>query len=41
MTNIFSDTALQARFAAAAMAQAVWPWDDRDRKRAPLGRLQA
>lgn len=35
MTDIFSHTALQTGFAAAAMAQAVWPWDDRDRKRAP------
>lgn len=35
MTDIFSHTALQTRFAAAALAQAVWPWDDRDRKRGP------
>lgn len=35
MTDIFSHTALQTHVAAAALAQAVWPWDDRDRKRAP------
>ena len=36
MTNTVTDTAnaLPAK-AAAAMSSMAWPWDERDRKRAP------
>jgi hypothetical protein len=36
MTKPVFDTATALQHAAAMEAQMVWPWDDRDRKRAPL-----
>lgn len=36
MSNTVTDTAkAQPTKAAAAMSLMAWPWDDRDRKRAP------
>lgn len=36
MTKPVFDTAKALQSAAAMEAQMVWPWDDRDRKRAPV-----
>lgn len=36
MTRPVFDTATALQHAAAMEAQMVWPWDDRDHKRAPV-----